>query len=197
MGTSRADVLCGLGGNDTLAGLGGDDVLRGGPGADRLQADAGRDAMLGGYGSDVIWSYDGTHDHLYGGPGTTVRPAGTERSTPSGRSSPTRRRQPGVGSAFWIRSSRPIAYTTVMTTLGRLADKGLLRRHEEQPAHRYIPIMSREQYARVTVKSVVDWLIGHFPDPAVAYFVDRVEREDERVIERLREAIEQRRVECG
>ena len=96
-----------------------------------------------------------------------------------------------------LEASRPIAYTTVMTTLGRLADKGLLRRHEEQPAHRYIPIMSREQYARVTVKSVVDWLIGHFPDPAVAYFVDRVEREDERVIERLREAIEQRRVEGG
>jgi predicted transcriptional regulator len=96
-----------------------------------------------------------------------------------------------------LEASRPIAYTTVMTTLGRLADKGLLRRREEQPAHRYIPIMSREQYARVTVKSVVDWLIGHFPDPAVAYFVDRVEREDERVIERLREAIEQRRVEGG
>ncbi|CAN5555931.1 BlaI/MecI/CopY family transcriptional regulator [soil metagenome] len=94
-----------------------------------------------------------------------------------------------------LKSTRPIAYTTVMTTLGRLADKGLLRRLEDQPAHRYIPIMSRDQYARLTVKSVVDWLIGHFPDPAVAYFVDRVEKEDEGVIERLREAIEQRKAE--
>jgi predicted transcriptional regulator len=94
-----------------------------------------------------------------------------------------------------LRSSRPIAYTTVMTTLGRLADKGLLRRLEDQPAHRYIPLMTRDQYARSTVKSVVDWLIGHFPDPAVAYFVDRVEKEDERVIERLSEAIEQRKAQ--
>jgi len=96
-----------------------------------------------------------------------------------------------------LTSDRPIAYTTVMTTLGRLADKGLLERLEHQPAHRYVPRMSREQYARSTVKSVVDWLIGHFPDPAVAYFVDRVEKEDERVIERLREAIDQRRAEGG
>lgn len=88
---------------------------------------------------------------------------------------------------------KPIAYTTVMTTLGRLADKGLLKRNEEKAAHRYRPALSREQYARSTVKSVVDWLVNHFPDPAVAYFIDRVEKEDEEMIQRLREAIDQRR----
>jgi predicted transcriptional regulator len=92
-----------------------------------------------------------------------------------------------------LRVSRPIAYTTVMTTLGRLADKQLLRRTADQPAHRYSPLVSREQYARSTVKSVVDWLVTHFPEPAVAYFVDRVEKEDEQVIERLRQAIDHRR----
>jgi predicted transcriptional regulator len=91
-------------------------------------------------------------------------------------------------------TSRPLAYTTVMTTLGRLAEKGLVKRIEDQPAHHYIARISREQYARSTVKSVVDWLVNHFPDPAVAYFVDRVEKDDERVIERLRDAIDQRRV---
>jgi predicted transcriptional regulator len=88
---------------------------------------------------------------------------------------------------------RPIAYTTVMTTLGRLTDKGLLRRVEDQPAHRYSALVSREEYASSTVKSVVDWLVQHFPDPAVAYFVDKVGKEDQEVIERLREAIDQRR----
>ena len=92
-----------------------------------------------------------------------------------------------------LNESRPIAYTTVMTTLGRLTDKGLLRRVEDQPAHRYSALVSREEYASSTVKSVVDWLVQHFPDPAVAYFVDKVENEDEKVIERLREAIDQRR----
>ena len=92
-----------------------------------------------------------------------------------------------------LSAARPIAYTTVMTTLGRLTDKGLLSRIEDQPAHRYTAVVSREQYARSTVKSVVDWLLGHFPDPAVAYFIDRVEKEDEDVIDRLRQAIEERR----
>lgn len=88
---------------------------------------------------------------------------------------------------------RDIAYTTVMTTLGRLTDKGLLRREEDQPAHRYLPLVSRDQYANSAVKSVVDWLFGHFPDPAVAYFIDRVEKEDEQMIEQLRRAIDERR----
>lgn len=88
---------------------------------------------------------------------------------------------------------RPIAYTTVMTTLGRLADKGLLQRRDDQPAHRYSPRMSKDQYARSTVKSVVDWLVTHFPDPAVSYLIDQVERGDGDVIERLRRAIDERR----
>jgi len=92
-----------------------------------------------------------------------------------------------------LRRARPIAYTTVMTTLGRLADKGFVRRVEDQPAHRYTPLVSHEQYASSTVKSVIDWLVQHFPEPAVAYFVDRVEREDEQVIQRLEEAIEHRK----
>ncbi|MBW3594263.1 MAG: BlaI/MecI/CopY family transcriptional regulator [Actinobacteria bacterium] len=92
-----------------------------------------------------------------------------------------------------LSANRPIAYTTVMTTLGRLADKGLLKRIEDQPAHHYTAVVSRDQYATSTVKSVVDWLFGHFPDPAVAYFIDRVEDQDEEVIDRLRQAIEERR----
>ena len=92
-----------------------------------------------------------------------------------------------------LTAARPIAYTTVMTTLGRLAEKGLVKRLEDHPAHRYRPLVSREQYARSTVRSVVDWLVDRFPDPAVAYLVDAVEKEDDQVVDRLREAIEQRR----
>ena len=92
-----------------------------------------------------------------------------------------------------LKQARPIAYTTVMTTLGRLADKGFVRRAEDQPAHRYSAVITRDKYASSTVKSVVDWLVNHFPDPAVAYFVDRVEEEDDEVIERLQEAIDHRR----
>src|SRR5918996_1531006 len=48
-----------------------------------------------------------------------------------------------------LKANRDIAYTTVMTTLGRLTDKGLLRRVEGQPAHHYSAIVSREQYEEV------------------------------------------------
>ena len=92
-----------------------------------------------------------------------------------------------------LAARREIAYTTVMTTMGRLADKKLLSRIEDQPAHRYVALLSREAYAKSTVKNVVDWLVNHFRDPAVAYFIDRVEEEDSDVIESLREAIEQRK----
>ena len=91
-----------------------------------------------------------------------------------------------------LSAKRSIAYTTVMTTMGRLTEKGILRRVEDQPAHHYFPLVTREQYASSTVKSVVDWLVNHFRDPAVAYFIDKVEEEDQAVIDSLREAIEQR-----
>lgn len=92
---------------------------------------------------------------------------------------------------------RPIAYTTVMTTMGRLAEKGLLRRIESHPAHRFRPEVSRDEYARSTVHSVLDWLVSHFPDPAVAYFVDRLEGDDERLLESLRTAIARRQPGAG
>ena len=92
-----------------------------------------------------------------------------------------------------LNESRAVAYTTVMTTMGRLADKGLLRRVEDQRAHRFTPLLTREQYADSTVKSVVDWLVSQFRDPAVAYFLDRVEEDDEKVIAALRDAIDQRK----
>ncbi len=70
LGTPGADVMCGLGGNDTLAGSNGNDILRGGRGNDRLEGGGGSDVMLGAGGRDTFYAYDGTHDHLNGGPGT-------------------------------------------------------------------------------------------------------------------------------
>ena len=96
-----------------------------------------------------------------------------------------------------LSAHRSVAYTTVMTTMGRLADKGLLQRVEDQRAHRFTPLLSRQEYADSTVKSVVDWLFSQFRDPAVAYFLDRVEEQDDRVVEALKDAIEQRKRSQG
>ncbi len=89
-----------------------------------------------------------------------------------------------------LHERRSIAYTTVMTTMSRLADKGVLMRIEDRQAHRYSPLLSKEKYARSTVKSVMDWLVGQFQEPTVAYLVDRVGQQDWELIESLRDALE-------
>lgn len=70
--------------------------------------------------------------------------------------------------------TRDLAYTTIMTTMSRLASKGLLARDTSGLAHRYVPTVSRDEYARSTVTSVLDWLVDSFPEPALNYFVEVV-----------------------
>lgn len=91
--------------------------------------------------------------------------------------------------------SRDIAYTTVMTTMARLARKGMLQRDTADLAHRYRPIVSREQYGRGAVGDVLAWLLERYPEPAVAYLADVVEELDDLTLEQLREAVARRRAE--
>jgi predicted transcriptional regulator len=93
---------------------------------------------------------------------------------------------------------RRIAYTTVMTTMGRLAGKGLLTRDTSGLAHRYNATVSREEYAKSTVHSVVDWLVNSFPEPAISYFVDVVnDGDDPAMMAALRQKIDDLRAREG
>lgn len=94
-----------------------------------------------------------------------------------------------------LAATRSIAYTTVMTTMTRLATKGLLSRDTEGLAHRYRPAVSREHYARSTVEGVMGWLLDRFPEPAAAYLADVVEHADEASLADLRAAAARRRDE--
>ena len=91
---------------------------------------------------------------------------------------------------------RDLAYTTIMTTMARLAAKGLLERDTSGLAHRYRPTTTREEYARSTVTSVVDWLVQAFPEPAMSYFVEKIDdTADDDVLTTLRASIDAKRVE--
>lgn len=93
-----------------------------------------------------------------------------------------------------LADNREIAYTTVMTTMSRLAAKGLLLRDTSGLAHRYRPAMSRDEYARTAVTSVIDWLVDRFPTPALQYFVDVMDDgSDPDTMRALRERIDSRR----
>jgi predicted transcriptional regulator len=94
-----------------------------------------------------------------------------------------------------LAASREIAYTTVMTTMARLARKGILLRDTADLAHRYRPVVSRDQYARGAVGDVLSWLLERYPEPAVAYLADVVEELDAVTLEQLRDAVARRRAQ--
>ena len=68
---------------------------------------------------------------------------------------------------------QPLAYTTVMTTLVRLNDKGLVLRAREGRGYRYGAAVS--DTAAVAVRTVV----RDFGDAALAHFVEEVDADPE------------------
>ena len=78
----------------------------------------------------------------------------------------------------------PLAYTTVMTVMSRLASKGLLSRSRSGRRFVYTPAVA--DTAEVAVRSVLD----EFGDAALARFVERAEL-DPVLRERLRRLTEQ------
>jgi len=69
-----------------------------------------------------------------------------------------------------LRHERQIAYTTVMTTMVRLAEKGLLRIVDKAGlANCYSPAENREEFIRNTVARVLEIFITEFPTEAQRY----------------------------
>lgn len=81
--------------------------------------------------------------------------------------------------------TREIAYTTVMTIMGRLAEKGLLTRRKEGNAFLFSPVITREDFTAQLVDNVVDDLLSDFSEAAMASFINRVGKKDLEAIEKL------------
>jgi predicted transcriptional regulator len=75
------------------------------------------------------------------------------------------------------RLERELAYTTVMTVLGRLAKKGVVRQERDGKAYRYAAASSREQLA---ASLMLDALgdVGEDRAAALVAFVDQVGPEE-------------------
>ena len=56
-----------------------------------------------------------------------------------------------------------IAYTTVMTTMSRLAEKGILSRQREGLAYVYTPTITEDAFVARTVDQVISSLLRDFP----------------------------------
>ena len=89
-----------------------------------------------------------------------------------------------VAEALNADRAEPLAYTTVMTVMSRLAGKGLLSR--SRSGRRFVYSPAAADTAEVAVRGVLD----EFGDAALARFVERVEL-DPVLRERLRRLTEQ------
>lgn len=87
---------------------------------------------------------------------------------------------------------REIAYTTVMTTMTRLAEKGVLSRHREGLAYVYTPAITEEDFVTMVVQQVLDGLLDDYSETAVDYMVDYLARRNPSELKRLHKALQAR-----
>src|ERR1700722_7426411 len=87
-----------------------------------------------------------------------------------------KKRQPtGTGRGIYetLRHWRTIPHTTVMTTMVRLAEKGLLRIVDKAGlANCYAPAENRDEFIRNAVGRVLDIFISDFPQEANQFLED-------------------------
>ncbi len=93
---------------------------------------------------------------------------------------------------------RPLAYTTVMTTLDRLFKKGLLRRSKSARAFLYSPALTREQWEEQRAGDLLaEFFSGPLPsnELLISCLVDAVGAADRTLLDELEEKIKLKRQE--
>jgi predicted transcriptional regulator len=98
------------------------------------------------------------------------------------------------------RLGRPLAYTTVMTTLDRLFKKALLVRRKSERAYLYRPRWTRREWEQ---KRAGDFVAGFLASPAasgdllISTLVDAVGQYDTALLDELEKKIRSKRRELG
>jgi predicted transcriptional regulator len=98
------------------------------------------------------------------------------------------------------RLRRPLAYTTVMTTLDRLFKKGFLDRRKPERAFLYAPRLSRQEWER---KRADEWVAGFLAESRpsgellISSLVEAVGQHDEALLDELEEKIRRKRWELN
>ena len=90
-----------------------------------------------------------------------------------------------------IAPTHQVAYTTVMTVLTRLAEKGLVHRELVGKGYVYRPAYSEQEFAGAVSQRMLQSLVAEFGDIAVAQFAAQLDRVDPCWLDRLRTALEE------
>lgn len=92
-----------------------------------------------------------------------------------------------------IGKQREIAYTTVMTTVTRLYDKGLLLRERDGKRYLYAPKLTREAFMESTAREVLDKAVGGHQ--AMVMLAEKVSEASAGDLDELEALIQKRRGE--
>ena len=90
---------------------------------------------------------------------------------------------------------RAAAYTTVKTTMERLADKDILIQIRSGKAYQYRAALSEGELERRIVTAALDRLVAEFPQAVASFFVRPDPSVDEDRLALLRDAIERQRAD--
>ena len=85
-----------------------------------------------------------------------------------------------------LKKKRKIAYTTVMTTMNKLFEKGLLDRRIEKGRggllYVYWSKMSKKEIERSVVRQVIDSLLKNFGNSVTSYLMEISDSDEEKLI---------------
>jgi predicted transcriptional regulator len=86
-----------------------------------------------------------------------------------------------------LRTQRPVAYTTVMTSLKTLEQKGHLKATQQDRAHLYRPTRPKQQVIREMVRDFVNRVFNGAGQPLVVHMLedDQISESDLREITRM------------
>lgn len=75
-----------------------------------------------------------------------------------------------------LSKKRQIAYTTVMTIMTRLANKGVLIRHLSGPSYLYKPKVTKEQFIARAVHGIFSSAVSTLGEEVLAHFVKEIQK---------------------
>ncbi len=81
---------------------------------------------------------------------------------------------------------RASAYTTVMTVMNRLVDKGILRRRPDGQSFRYSATKSKGAFLTQCSRDIVNSFVRCYGDVAIAQFIDVLDDVDPKKIAALK-----------
>lgn len=75
-----------------------------------------------------------------------------------------------------IGKRRKIAYTTVMTIMGRLVKKKFLKTTGQGKAYTYLATYSKDKFLTKVSRQIINNLVSGFGDTAIAHFAQEIEK---------------------